>query len=661
VDDEGVAPVLLEAANAIPFINLQTRTVNVPPVAGSLYGIDTENLSMLQPRALAAGDFDRDGISDLVIGYSTEQGGRLILGLSRGGGPLRKNSGARNLGVNDAFAGVRPREFSLPIEVPFDPEFLGVGDFDADGQLDVVASSTDATTLEYLRGDGRGKLVFGSYIELGGRVTALITGDINRRDGLADILVGLVTPYDGPQLLVFEAPAGALRGAPETFDLPAEATALAMGQLDDQYPLDIAIGAGRTLLVIYGRDRCLSLDDRLKSEVLPARTERLTFRERIHSIAIGDFVWDNTPDMAILLEGGLVEVLSTPVSTSGANSVVARVDLHVLGVGDALLASTRTSSLPGEDLLVLDRAGHDLHIVMPFSKEPRRTNPESRRWLGTASPHVPYFSLDLGAGAVVVLPMRLNHDALDDLLVLRSGHEPLLEAVTSPLAAFSVTNTDDSGPGSLRQAILDANANPGFDLISFGIPGPGSHTIRPLTVFPPVTDPVAIDGTTQPGYVTTPLIEVDGSAALGGGTSLLTITAGDSILWGLAINSFGASGTARTEAVLLETNGNNSLGTIYLGTDPSGALARGNYIGVRIRDSAGNRIGRASDSAPSLIADNTAGIIIEGSLSTGNIISEVQIGGDSAGLLPNRVGISIKDAPGNAIGEFNYAPIFAAP
>ncbi len=62
-----------------------------------------------------------------------------------------------------------------------------------------------------------------------------------------------------------------------------------------------------------------------------------------------------------------------------------------------------------------------------------------------------------------------------------------------------VTTTDDSGPGSLRQAILDANANPGTDTITFNIPGAGPHTIAPLTALPEITDPVIIDGTTQPG------------------------------------------------------------------------------------------------------------------------------------------------------------------
>ena len=48
---------------------------------------------------------------------------------------------------------------------------------------------------------------------------------------------------------------------------------------------------------------------------------------------------------------------------------------------------------------------------------------------------------------------------------------------------FTVTNTNDTGPGSLRQAILDANAAAGSDTIGFDIPDPGAHTISPATVF----------------------------------------------------------------------------------------------------------------------------------------------------------------------------------
>jgi hypothetical protein len=62
-----------------------------------------------------------------------------------------------------------------------------------------------------------------------------------------------------------------------------------------------------------------------------------------------------------------------------------------------------------------------------------------------------------------------------------------------------VTNTNDSGPGSLRQAILDANNNAGPQTVSFNIPGSGVHTITPLSPLPQVTESLIIDGYTQPG------------------------------------------------------------------------------------------------------------------------------------------------------------------
>ena len=49
------------------------------------------------------------------------------------------------------------------------------------------------------------------------------------------------------------------------------------------------------------------------------------------------------------------------------------------------------------------------------------------------------------------------------------------------LSPFTVNNTNDSGSGSLRQAIIDANMHSGADTIEFDIPGTGVHTITPTT------------------------------------------------------------------------------------------------------------------------------------------------------------------------------------
>src|SRR4051794_19255833 len=87
----------------------------------------------------------------------------------------------------------------------------------------------------------------------------------------------------------------------------------------------------------------------------------------------------------------------------------------------------------------------------------------------------------------------------------------LLETRDVP-AVFTVTSTADLGVGSFRQAILDANTKPGADTIRFQIAS-GAQTIAVGgTALPAITDPVVIDGTTQPGFTGTPIITLDGAA-----------------------------------------------------------------------------------------------------------------------------------------------------
>src|SRR5262245_22071429 len=81
------------------------------------------------------------------------------------------------------------------------------------------------------------------------------------------------------------------------------------------------------------------------------------------------------------------------------------------------------------------------------------------------------------------------------ILVLALG----FGAATASAGTFTVTNISDAGAGSLRQVILDANANAGTDTIAFVIPGSGVHTVNLTTWLPTVTDAVTVDGYTQPG------------------------------------------------------------------------------------------------------------------------------------------------------------------
>ncbi len=93
----------------------------------------------------------------------------------------------------------------------------------------------------------------------------------------------------------------------------------------------------------------------------------------------------------------------------------------------------------------------------------------------------------------------MNHrDSILVVAILWSAIATIASADT-----FTVTNTDDTGPGSLRQAITDANRHSGLDMISFNIPGAVLHTITPATQLPSITSPVTLDGYTQLGSMRT--------------------------------------------------------------------------------------------------------------------------------------------------------------
>ncbi len=162
---------------------------------------------------------------------------------------------------------------------------------------------------------------------------------------------------------------------------------------------------------------------------------------------------------------------------------------------------------------------------------------------------------------------------------------------------FVVSNAADSGAGSLRQAILDANANSGEDIITFHISGSGAHSIMLSAALPTITDPLTIDGTTQTGFAGFPLIELNGINA--GNNAGLRITAGHCVVRGLVINRFSGDG------IRMEGAGTNIIAGNFIGTDLSGSLGRGNgQQGVLSYLSFGNVIGGTNSSDRNLISGN---------------------------------------------------------
>ena len=219
----------------------------------------------------------------------------------------------------------------------------------------------------------------------------------------------------------------------------------------------------------------------------------------------------------------------------------------------------------------------------------------------------------------------------------------------SHAATLTVTTALDSGAGSLRQAILDANTNAAPDTINFSI-GSGAQTITLISVLPTISTPVIIDGTTQPGFAGTPLVELNG-ALLIPGTNGLLITGGNSTVRGLVINRF-------SHGIILG-GGTNVIAGNYIGTDVTGTLARGNTSrGIWITNSAGNLIGGTTASARNLISGNTFnGVEISGAGASNNLVQGNFIGTTASGtaaLTNNGDGVLIQNSAGNnTIGGTN--------
>jgi hypothetical protein len=413
------------------------------------------------PRSLASADFDEDGVPDLVSGYAYD--GRGIVTVHRGNvDSIYPNApDAKRRKADGTFTEAPFLSPALAIEVAAAPDFLGAGDFDADGHWDIVLANRGGRSLHLLPGDGKGRFVPEKEIVLDGNVTALTTGDLNRRDGLTDIVVGVDDP-NGSQVLVFEGPDGALRSSPETFVLPATVTALAIGQLDQSSEYDLAIATGAELHVIYGRDRKLSLNASQQSAVQPPRQFTRRFVSGVRSLALGDFIGNSGTDIAVLTEDGVVGLLEQFEPSAKTASLSSARQQHWIetiadnGAGKFANDLTRVvvSSSTKDDLLVRDATNRQVRVI-----ESQMARIET--------------TYNSDSSPVAVLPMRLDGDALHDLVILRDGASAPAIAQTSLTPDFvSFSNTSPIAiSGSFGTPPVSASPYPSIINVA-GVSGP---------------------------------------------------------------------------------------------------------------------------------------------------------------------------------------------
>ena len=194
------------------------------------------------------------------------------------------------------------------------------------------------------------------------------------------------------------------------------------------------------------------------------------------------------------------------------------------------------------------------------------------------------------------------------------------------LSTFTVTNTLDSGAGSLRQAIISSDAVKGPNAINFNIPGSGVKTINLLSALPTITQPVTIDGTTEPGSGGKPVIQIDGTKAGSGAIGLdLTSAASGSTIKGLAVTDFAAGGVLVNGASTV-TLTVDDIGLVNLST---GAVGHGNSgFGVELE----NRANHDTLTSDVISGNNADGIVVTGSGTSSNTVQGSFIGTDPTGL-----------------------------
>ena len=229
------------------------------------------------------------------------------------------------------------------------------------------------------------------------------------------------------------------------------------------------------------------------------------------------------------------------------------------------------------------------------------------------------------------------------------------------LATYVVTNTNNSGAGSLRQAITDANNNAGADTITFNIAGTGTHTIAPTTALPTITEQVTIDATTDDSFAANgnrPAIVLDGNDLADHGV-VLSAGSGGSTVRGLVIRNFGRDG------LNIETGSdNNIIQGNYLGaftTDGTnaGAAFQNAQRGISV-SGANNLIGGTAPGEGNLVGGNLqSGIRLDGASATGNVVSGNLIGvavDGTTSVSNGAAGVVIDNgASGNRIGGTSAA------
>jgi hypothetical protein len=278
---------------------------------------------------VAVGDFNRDGILDLVVSNYSSKSVSVLLGNGDG-------------------------TFRAAVDYPAgnNPYSVTVADFNRDGIPDLAVTNSVQGQVSILLGNGDGTFQAAQSYLVGTRPTSVAVGDFNG-DGIADLVVTNNATVGGVSVLLGNGD-GTFQKA-VNYDTDSDAYAVAVADLNGDGILDLVVASSGSndvsVLLGKGEGTFLAAVNYIVGPhpvpfmaVGPAPNEASAT-----SLAVRDFNGDGVPDLAVVFGGGVRVLLgngdgtfqTTPISyVAGAGPVsIAVGDFNGDGFPDLAVAN----------------------------------------------------------------------------------------------------------------------------------------------------------------------------------------------------------------------------------------------------------------------------------------------------------------------------------
>ncbi len=484
-----------------------------------------------QSLSMVKGEFDRNGIGDLVVGYSTPMGPAIAL--------YRGNLDAYAPQSDASFQAMGRGEFPAPFlpqaqvfGAPANPDFIATGNFTSSGFPDIVIAARGGNALYLFPGDGKGNFGAPQVLSIPGAVTTFAAGGFGDPAQGIKLFVGTSNPASGFAMSVFSVSDGALSTL-GTFPLNGAASSIEFGDFGDGGPDAVFLSSGQVLI--------------LRSASMQIQTIPLPIYAT--GLALGSFLLDRVPglQMALLASDGTIQFAvhnefdPRPYSAEETKALQQSANLRSAPnplipnrvfptngwkVAESILLPvpvsqghtpvlfrTRISSDMADDVMVINGSAGQMTVI---------SHPDVKAGAATFAPGQastrPY-----SGPAIAAIPARVNPDGRPGAIVLHQNDAapyfmgPLPDPTffvnrtddptpTSPIAnaCNNVSSVDVSSSCSLREAIIKANGIAGTDTImlaagtyTLGIPRNAADHSSSLTGTLEVQDSLNIIGAGQ--------------------------------------------------------------------------------------------------------------------------------------------------------------------